>query len=340
MRILIDILHPAHVHFFRNAIRIWQSRGHEILVTSRKKDIALELLDLYRIEHTHISDYGRGIWGLGKELVSRDIKLWRLARQFRPQVMAGIAGVSIAAVGRMMGVPSIVFTDTEHARLSNYISFPFASLICTPRSFTQNIGPRQLRYNGLHQLAYLHPKLFTPRPEILEQSGLSPQEKYIIVRLVSWQAAHDVGEGGIKSGVDFVRELEKLGRVIITSEEALPPELEKNRIRVSPDKIHHLIAYAHMYVGESPTMASESGILGTPAILISSWAHRAGCIMEESRYGLIHAFPEQAAALEKAKELWRQPDVKQQWQSRSRAMLNDMIEVTPWLVDLVENYAL
>jgi predicted glycosyltransferase len=29
MKVLIDIGHPAHVHFFRNAIRELEGRGHE-----------------------------------------------------------------------------------------------------------------------------------------------------------------------------------------------------------------------------------------------------------------------------------------------------------------------
>ncbi len=43
MRILIEITHPAHVHFFRNAIDIWKSQGHEVAVTARDKEIVLEL---------------------------------------------------------------------------------------------------------------------------------------------------------------------------------------------------------------------------------------------------------------------------------------------------------
>jgi len=38
MRILIDIGHPAHVHFFRNAIRELEGRGDA--VGAREKEVA------------------------------------------------------------------------------------------------------------------------------------------------------------------------------------------------------------------------------------------------------------------------------------------------------------
>ncbi len=40
MRILVDIGHPAHVHFFKNFIWEMEKRGHEFIVTARDKDVA------------------------------------------------------------------------------------------------------------------------------------------------------------------------------------------------------------------------------------------------------------------------------------------------------------
>jgi predicted glycosyltransferase len=41
MRILIDVLHPAHVHFFRNFHTEMEERGHELCITARSKDRTL-----------------------------------------------------------------------------------------------------------------------------------------------------------------------------------------------------------------------------------------------------------------------------------------------------------
>ena len=37
MKLLVDMGHPAHVHFFRHAIRELESRGHEVRITARDK---------------------------------------------------------------------------------------------------------------------------------------------------------------------------------------------------------------------------------------------------------------------------------------------------------------
>ncbi len=340
MNILIDIVHPAHVHFFKYAISEWQKRGHRLLVVVREKENNIQLLKAYGIDYIKISDYKPGLWGLFCELIGRNIKLYKIIKQFKPRIMTGIAGFSIAPLGWLTGVPAIIFTDTEHARLSNFISFPFAKAICTPASFREDAGKKQIRYNGFQELAYLHPNLFKADKSVLEKLGLAAGEKYFVVRFVSWGAAHDVGETGVAADIrlDFINTLAGQGRVFITSEAQLPPEFERYRLKVPAQDIHHLLYYASLYIGESPTMASEAAILGTPSVLISSWAHEAGCIMDHEKYGLIYPFTDHKLALEKAIELVNDPQVKAKWQAKSRQMIEEKIEVTTWLVGLVEGY--
>src|SRR3989344_9585373 len=96
MRIMIDILHPAHVHFFRNFIKEMEKRGHEILVTARKKDVALDLLKLYGIKHVVLSELKPGKINMILELIKRDIKFIKLARKFRPDITIGLMGATIS----------------------------------------------------------------------------------------------------------------------------------------------------------------------------------------------------------------------------------------------------
>ncbi len=341
MNILIDIVHPAHVHFFKYAIAKWRKNGHKVQVVIRQKESVVELLEAYGIDYIKISDYQPGLWGLLKELIGRDIKLYKIIKKFKPDIMAGIAGFSISFLGWLTNIPAVILTDTEHARLSNFISFPFAALICTPVSFQEDAGKKQLRYNGSHELAYLHPDFFTPDKSILNKAGLASDERFFIVRFVSWGAAHDVGEQGIEleDRLGFIEKLSRYGKALITSEGKLPDELVKYKIKVAPQEIHHLLYYADLYIGESPTMASEAGVLGTPSILISSWAHEAGCIMEQAQYGIVCPFTQYEPALKKAIELVGNPKIKLKWKQKSRKMVENKISVTPWLVELVEGYA-
>ena len=64
MRILIDILHPAHVHFFRNFYDVMSGRGHELTITARDKDRSVDLLEQYGLPYEQISVQKSGGVGL------------------------------------------------------------------------------------------------------------------------------------------------------------------------------------------------------------------------------------------------------------------------------------
>lgn len=118
MKVLIDICHPAHFHFFRNPIRILGQLGHEVLITSRDKEVTLRLLDGNGFKHVPLSAASQGSkMGLLGELFSRNRALYKVVRDFRPDVMAAIGGIFIAQVGVLTRVPSVVFYDTENAKL-------------------------------------------------------------------------------------------------------------------------------------------------------------------------------------------------------------------------------
>ena len=62
MRIVVDIGHPAHVHFFKNFIYESEKSGHEILITAADKDIALELLNEFGFKYTFLGRTGKSLF--------------------------------------------------------------------------------------------------------------------------------------------------------------------------------------------------------------------------------------------------------------------------------------
>ena len=88
-------------------------------------------------------------------------------------------------------------------------------------------------------------------------------------------------------------------------------------------------------------MASESAVLGTPAIMINSLT--TGYLDElEEKYKLIFKyFPSielQLAALSKALFLIKNRELRNQWPKRREKMLNDKIDPTRFMVDFVQNF--
>jgi len=339
MRILVEITHPAHVHFFRNAISEFHRHGHEVAVTARKKDIALELLRNYGFEFTTLSKKGGGKFALAGELIVRDARLWRFCREFKPDVLTAIAGVSAAHVGFALRRPVVVWDDTEIATLSHIISYPFVSAVYTPDCYQKSLGRKHHRYPGCHELAYLHPDRFTPDIEIVKGLGINPAEKYCIIRFVSWQAHHDVGQHGLMEGkrLSFVDEIAKHARPYITSESPLPKELELYRLDIPAHQIHHVLAFAGLYVGEGATMASEAAVLGVPAVYVSTL--KAGNMDMFEGYGLLKQTTDTDQALQYALDWLGDPKTTDNCAAAREKILAEKIDVTAFVVEVIEQRA-
>ena len=61
MTILIDIGHPAHVHYFKNAINILQDKGHNFVITARDRKGVHYLLDDYSFPYISRGSGGSNI---------------------------------------------------------------------------------------------------------------------------------------------------------------------------------------------------------------------------------------------------------------------------------------
>lgn len=285
-RLLIAIQHPAHVHFYKHAIRELED-DYEVSIVVRDSEVATDLLDAYGFEYDVIGRSASGLRLLAAQALY-EAKMLRHAREFEPTVMTAIGGSAVSHVARAVGAKSVVFTDTEHAALTNKLMAPFADEIWTPECFHEEFGEKQVRYPGYHELAYLHPDRFSPDGSIRENVDLAPEEEFVVLRLVSWDASHDAGAGGIDDVGDVVDRLEATGAtVLITAEGDLPARVRDRQVDIDPHRMHDLLAEASLFVGEGATMAAESAVLGTPAVYVNTL--RMGYTDElEARYGLLY----------------------------------------------------
>jgi len=339
MRVLVDVSHPAHVHLFRNAVTELDDRGHEVRVVSREKDVTTDLLDAYGIDHVPLSaKAGGGVAGTAREWTARGARLLRLAVDFRPDVVLSRLNPTAAYVSRLLGVPNVVFHDTEQAGLLDRATTPFASVVCTPAEFARDVGDHQLRYEGYHELAYLHPARFEPDPRRLTDAGVDPDEPFSVVRLVEWTAHHDAGAAGF--GPDTVRELvDRLGEsgaVYLSSEADLPADLADYEAPVASDAVLDLLAYADCYVGDSGTMATEAALLATPTVRYDPYDASMGNFETLADMGLVDSRADERAAVERAVSLAADPDAGGRWRRRRRRLLGEKVDVTAFMVELVE----
>lgn len=244
----------------------------------------------------------------------------------------------ITHVSKLVGARSILFADTERSKLQKKISVPIADQVYTPEAFQNDLGSHQISYPGYHELAYLHPNRFTPNPAVLDKAGLEENERFVILRSVSWDAVHDVGDSGFENIVDIVSVLEETGvKVIITSEGDLPDTIKNYQLSIDPHQIHHLMFYADLFIGESATMATESAILGTPAIFVSS-STRGYTEELEEKYGLVFNYnceDRNRLGMNKAIEILNDND-SGKWDSRRQNMLDEKSDMTEYVVSELE----
>jgi hypothetical protein len=342
MRILFNVGHPAQVHFFKNAIRILESKGHMCKITAVAKDVSLNLLDAYGFEYDVVGYAHPNLFSKALELIKIEKKLYKIARTFKPDMLVGGSGNAYSAhVGKLIHKPSLVFEDSEKGAIEHLLTDRFATVIFTPSSYKKKIGENQVFLNGFKELAYLHPNYFQPTQIALDDLGLTKDDKFVIFRFVTWSADHDIGHHGIQNKVHFVKELEKYTRVLITSEGKMDQELEKYRVRVSPEKIHDLLYYAQMFIGDSQTMTTEAAVLGVPAIRCNSFVGKddmSNFIELEEKYNLIFNFSDSEEALKKALELIQISGLKNEWSKKREKLLGDKIDVTAFIVWFIENY--
>jgi uncharacterized protein len=342
MKILIDIGHPGHVHFFKHAVWELQKRGHQIFFSARDKDVTISLLEYYKFDHRTLSKIGTGQLGLYREFIQREIALTRLMIKYRPDVVTGIGGEFIAPVAKLLGIPAIVFTDSEPVPIDRFLTYPIANAICTPDCFNKDLGKRQIRYNGYHELAYLSPQYFKPDPAVLSQIGITENERFAIIRFVAWKASHDIGQKGfsLDQKRSVIQKLHQYGRVFITSEKKLPKEFESFRLTLPPHQMHDIMYYAQLLIGDGATMATEASILGTPAIRSSSMALNMGNFVElMERYQLVYSYYNLEEALQKATDILEQPHSKREWQLKRDRMLAEKIDVTKFVVKVLEDHS-
>lgn len=348
MKILIDIGHPAHVHFFKNVFWGLKKNGHDVMVTSRDKDLAIDLLEAYGIPHTVLTGMGSGKINLMKEWIIRDFKLLLSARKFEPDILIGMLNPCVAHISKFIGKKAIIFNDTEHATFAGTITYPFADIICTPSCFKKNLGKKHIKFDGYKEMAYLHPNYFRPDPTVLEHVGLSKNDRFTVLRFISLNASHDThSNDGLTDPLGLVRTLEDYGHVFITSEKPLGKKLKDYELKIPPEKIHSLLSYAQLYLGGGETMAVEAAILGTPSIDVEAVKIAQSRFVDISfihgnahelinRYKLMFAFTNQAQALEKAIEILENGNSKKEWEIKRKKLFEDKIDVTKFMMDLIQ----
>jgi hypothetical protein len=275
-------------------------------------------------------------------LVRTVYRLWKYTKGKKYDLF--ITDDLLVYVGKLRGVPSVVFSDDDLAVVKQFsVILAFCDYCLSPKvTDLGKYNKRKIGFDSYKELAYIHPNQFTPDTKIIEQYK-GTRDKYFVVRLVSLRSYHDVG----KTGIDHIKAkslislLEKYGKVYISAERVLEHELEPYRIQIPARDLKHVLSGAYLYIGDSQTMSSEAAVMGVPSFRINDFVGKIS-VMEEkdTKYNLSKSFRTDQfdALLKSVASCLENDDFKTKIEERRKNMLSEKIDLTKFMIWFFEAF--
>ena len=344
---LFMISHPAHFHLFKQTMDALKADGLRVITVIRPKDVLEQLCINTGTEYIKIKERSRtvGKVGLALSLLQKTAEVCRIVRREKPDFMIGSDGV-IAYAGKLFGIPAFDCDedDAEATPLFAKMFYPFFTGIIAPTICSAGKWEhKKIGIHSYHELAYLHPRVFKPDTAKLDQYGIPGDKPFYLIRFAQLTAHHDTGIHGIDTAaaLRLVELLKGKGNIYITSERPLEPELEAYRIHINPVDIHHIMAFADLFIGDSQTMAAEAGVLGTPFVRLNDFSGRLAYLNEiENVYqlGYSHKSADIEGFFQSIQKWLDTPDRKAICAQRREKMLSEKIDYAKFLTWFIESY--
>ena len=336
-RIAIFLGHPAHFHMFKNLTALLMKDGYAVDFLVKRKDILEDLVKDAGYQYYVVRKKERkssSFFAMAKAIILLNWHFSLYILKKRPDMMIGTFGGTYLC--KHYKIPVITFNEDDVAVVLRFakMSYPGASAIMAPSCCDcGEWEDKQIKYKGFQKLAYLHPNQFTPDKDIVEKYLGKNHKPYVLMRFSRLNAYHDTNASGISDDLtlEIIKEIGPDYDIYITSERPLSSKLEPYRLHIKPLDIHHLMAFATLYVGDSQSMAVEASMLGVPNIRYNSFVGKIGVLNElESIYqlsiGLSSESPQ--TLISTIVSLLSQKNLKEVYAERRKKMLEDKIDVT------------
>lgn len=321
-RLLFEIAHPKHFHQFKNLFQELNSK-YEIKIIARDKDVVMGLLDEAGLPYTEYGMHGKTM--MKKLLAVPGIlaQYWSVIKEFNPDLILSRSSPYAAILSKFSRAKSVIFPDSEAVTFNNNFVVPLSDITVTPATYALDHGKKHYKVNGFFENAYLHPRYFKRNKSVLNEMRVKKNEPFFLIRLVGWFANHDVDKQGFtySEKIHLVKFLEEKGKVFISGEGNLIDELKPYQLQIKPQNMHSVLSFANLYIGDSQTMATESALLGTPAIRYNSFVGEndmSNFKILENRYELLTNAANFDEVLKKAGEIINDNNSKSKYIEKSK----------------------
>jgi uncharacterized protein len=347
MKIAFYLAHPAHYHLFKNVVNSIKSNytDIEIVILYNEKDVLEELLNEqtdWNIVKIKTKSKGGSSFSLKRQFIQKFFGTYKVLQKLKPDAVIGTS-IIISLISKILAFKSIIVNEDDFdiiKKTSNF-GYPFTyKIICPNVCRTGKFYKKCITYDGYHELAYLHPDIFTSQIEIAHKY-IDVNSPFCILRFAKLTAHHDTNIKGITNdfALKIIERLSKYGiKTYITSERFLDERLFPYKLSIPAKDIHNVLAFAAIFIGDSQTMAAESAVLGVPFIRYNDFVGRISYLDElENHFELGYGIKP-----DNENKLLSTIDViftesKEIYQEKRNQMLNQKINVKDFLVTTIIN---
>jgi len=150
LKIFIDTGHPVHILFFNPIFKQLKKNGHSVYFAIREKDCSVHIAKSLNINYI---SKGKGSYSIFKKpfyLIASIIKLYQIAKQFKPDIFLSFASPYAGIVACLNKKPHLVFDDTEPDPIVQSIYRIFSSIILN--SISNLSSGKYLAINSDHSI--------------------------------------------------------------------------------------------------------------------------------------------------------------------------------------------
>jgi predicted glycosyltransferase len=281
MRILIDVLTPKQVLLFQRLSSLLESRGNEVVLTTRKYREVNQLLEKNGIKARTVGEHGGG--ELKNKLLASTKRIQELVHIFEeypPDLTIAHSSPEMARVSYGLGIPHVLVSDSPHAEAVARLTVPLSETLLTPEVIPKKAwlpygitSERIVQYNALDPYVWL--KDFKPDENVIEELGIDEARPIITLRSAETFAAYlaDDSARGRSLILKVIRGLLKMkddAQVVVIPryhDQIIELNQAFNENVIVCDNVvdgPSLLHFSDIFVGMGGTMNVEAVILGTP----------------------------------------------------------------------------
>lgn len=338
MRLVIDILHPAHLNLFKSLITTLHSKGNTPLVIciDRGTLSSIVIKELgYQIPVHVIGKHSNTFYSIIFQAnILRFFSILKFIFLHKIDVGLSFGSFILGAALKIRNVPNIHFSDDPERKVNAILE----NLTCVERYLPPIIVPKGKvkTFNALKEWAYLSPKYFNPNEAVLNDYNIKKKE-YFFVREVSTGSLNYLNqEKNIIASI--AKELPDKYSVILSLEDKKTLKQYPDNwilLREPVDDIHSLMYFCKYLISSGDSMAREGAMLGVPSIYCGFREMKANKLLID-RGMLFKILPNEVSNFIAALEN-NMIEYPEQLTFRS-ILLNEWVDVTNFILERMNHY--